>query len=136
MDLPPFPVPPGFPPEIKPVYGQLQGDMINLSLKLSLFKDAFLTPENSEILFKRSGDAFGQQRLVIQHAFDGRCESAWVSRGGEQHRVSADLWQRAGVGSHYWNANRHSLENGQSKTLIEGRLNKQACTGIELGSAV
>lgn len=54
----PRPVPPGFPPSIKVVYDQLRNDMVNLSLKLSLFKDAFLTPENTEVLFRRSADAF------------------------------------------------------------------------------
>lgn len=50
--------PPGFPPPVKKAYEQLRNDMVDLALKLTLFKSAFLTPENREVLFKRSADAF------------------------------------------------------------------------------
>ncbi len=48
----------GFPSEIKNAFDQLRADVIHLALKLTLFRSAFLTPENRGVLFDRTGDAF------------------------------------------------------------------------------
>lgn len=49
---------PGFPPEIQLAFEQLCKDMTSVAWKITLYKDAYLNPENRAILFERTETVF------------------------------------------------------------------------------